>query len=120
MNALMHRSVGFDMNEVSYPAALEAGIEPIQYRSDCLEELGPGPHAGLLDALVWSKRKPCLMALIQLDAGIKVQIVGFQKHSRPELPEYLGLRELTPGQRVELVLDVGLRGGLRPTLRPER
>jgi hypothetical protein len=51
--------------------------------------------------------------------GVKVQIVGFQKHSRPELPDYLGLRELTPGQRVELVVDIGLRGGLRPTLRGE-
>jgi hypothetical protein len=107
------------MNEVSYAAALEAGIEPIQYRSDHLTELGPGQHPGVLDALVWSKRKPCLMALIQLDTGVKVQMVGFQKHSRPELPDYLGLRELTPGQRVELVVDIGLRGGLRPTLRGE-
>ena len=108
------------MNELSYKAALEAGIEPIQYRADYLDELGQGQHPGVLDALVWSKRKPCLMALIQLDFGVKVQMVGFQKHSRPELPDYLDLRELTPGQRVELVVDIGLRGGLRPTLRRER
>ena len=47
------------------------------------------------------------MALIQLHAGAKVQMVGFQERGRQELPEYLGLRELKPGQRVALMLDVG-------------
>ncbi len=30
------------MNELSYSDALAAGIEPIQYRSDVLDELGVG------------------------------------------------------------------------------
>jgi len=30
------------------------------------------------------------------------------------VPEYLGFRLLAPGQRVTLVIDRGVRGGLRP------
>lgn len=104
------------MNELSYEAALHAGIDPIHYRSDRLQSLGPGPHPAQLDALVWAKRQPCLTALVQLDTGVKVAIVGFQQHNRKELPEYLGLRAFTPGQRVLLVIDQGVRGGLRPSL----
>ena len=104
------------MNEISYAAALEAGIEPIQYRADAIESLGVGRFPAQLDALIWSKRKPCLMALLRLDVGVKLQVVGFQQHSRPELPEYLGFRAFTPGQRVTLVVDRGARGGFRPSL----
>ena len=107
------------MKEISYAAALEAGIEPIHYRADAIESLGPGRYPAQLDALIWSKRKPCLMAFLNLDVGVKVQMVGFQQHSRPELPEYLGLRAFTPGQRVTLVVDKGVRGGLRPSLAAE-
>lgn len=107
------------MNEISYAAALDAGIEPIAYRSDFLESLGEGHFGGTLDALVWAKRQPCLMALISLDVDVRIQVVGFQKHSRKELPEYLGFRQLTPGQRVVLVVDRGVRGGLRPLVIPE-
>lgn len=104
------------MNELSYSAALDAGIEPITYRSDALESLGPGTFAGQLDALVWSKRQPCLMALITLEKGIRVQVVGFQRHTRKDMPEYLGLRDLYPEQQVMLAIDRGIRGGLRPTV----
>ena len=102
------------MKEISYVAALEAGIEPICYRSDALESLGEGSFPGMLDCLVWSKRHPCLMALLTLDDGPLVQVAGFQRHSRKGLPEYLGLRTLTPGQRILLIIDRGVRGGLRP------
>jgi hypothetical protein len=104
------------MNEMSYADALDAGLEPISYRSDALESLGEGRFQGVLDGLVWSKRQPCLMALVSLDNGIRVQVLGFQRHSRKDLPEYLGLRLLTPGQRVELQIDRGVRGGFRPLL----
>ncbi|NYI33131.1 hypothetical protein FHR53_002814 [Xanthomonas arboricola] len=102
------------MNEMSYAAALDAGLEPISYRSDALESLGEGRFTGKLDGLVWSKRQPCLMALLTPDNDARVQVVGFQRHSRKDLPEYLGLRLLTPGQRIVLQVDRGLRGGLRP------
>lgn len=102
------------MNEMSYAAALDAGLEPISYRSDALESLGEGRFMGQLDGLVWSKRQPCLMALLALDNGARVQVLGFQRHSRKGLPEYLGLRLLTPGQRICLQIDRGIRGGLRP------
>ena len=104
------------MNEVSYEAALTAGIDPIHYRADRLQSLGPGRFPAQLDALVWAKRQPCLAALIQLDTGVKIAIMGFQKHSFKGLPEYLGFRTFTPGQRVALVVDQGVRGGLRPSL----
>jgi hypothetical protein len=103
------------MRELSYSAALSAGVEPIQYRAS-LDELAVGNHPGRLDALVWSKGKPALMALLTLDAGFKVQVIGFQTHSRKDLPPYLGLRELEPGQRILLNIDVGARGGVRPTV----
>lgn len=103
------------MDELSYNAALDLGIEPITYRADWAE-LGEGTHPGRLDALVWTKRKPALQALVTLDMGAKVAVLAFKRHSRPDLPEYLGLRDLVPGQRVNLVLDVGARGALRPTL----
>lgn len=102
------------MNEMSYAAALDAGLEPISYRSDALESLGEGRFTGRLDGLVWSKRQPCLMALLTLDNGARVQVLGFQRHSRKGLPEYLGLRLLAPGQRIFLQIDRGMRGGLRP------
>lgn len=102
------------MNELSYANALDMGLEPISYRSDAVECLGEGQFSGCLDALVWSKRQPCLMALLTLDSGVRVQVVGFQQHTRRDLPEYLGFRLLTPGQRVTLVIDRGVRGGLRP------
>lgn len=102
------------MNELSYADALDAGLDPISYRSDAVESLGEGQFGGHLDALVWSKRQPCLMALLTLDTGVRVQVVGFQKHTRRDLPEYLGFRLLAPGQRVTLVIDRGVRGGLRP------
>lgn len=104
------------MHELSYSAALDMGIEPISYRSGYLDELGEGAFPGRLDALVWTKRKPALQALVNLDSGEKVMIVAFKKNSRPELGEYLGFRDLTPGQRINLVIDVGARGGLRPML----
>ena len=106
------------MNEMSYAAALDAGLEPVSYRSQFLESLGEGLFGGKLDALVWSKRQPCLMALLTLDNDVRVQVVGFQRHTRKDLPEYLGLRSLTPGQRIFLEIDRGLRGGLRPLVRP--
>ena len=102
------------MNEMSYADALDAGLEPISYRTDAVEALGEGQFGGRLDALVWSKRQPCLMALLTLDTGVRVQVVGFQRHTRRDLPEYLGFRSLTPGQRITLVIDRGVRGGLRP------
>lgn len=104
------------MNEISYSAALESGIEPIHYRADILKDLGPGQFPGKLRALIWSRKKPCLFALVDLDAGHKVQVIAFQRHSRPGLPEYLGLRAFSPGQKVSLVVDVGPRGGMRPTV----
>ncbi len=107
------------MQEMSYAAALDAGLDPISYRNDLLESLGEGEFSGRLDGLVWSKRHPCLMALLSLDRGIRVQVLGFQKHSRKGLPEYLGLRALTPGQRIVLQIDRGIRGGLRPLVTPE-
>ena len=107
------------MNELSYEAALDAGIEPISYRTDVLESLGEGKFAGQLDGLVWAKRKPCLMALLTLDGGVRVQVVGFQRHTRKDLPEYIGLRLLTPGQRVVLFVDRGVRGGFRPLVCPD-
>lgn len=103
------------MNELSYAAALDAGLEPITYRSDALDALGEGEFKGKLDGLVWSKRQPCLMALVTLESGVRVQVIGFQRHSRRGLPEYLGLRLLTPGQQVILCIDRGVRGGLRPS-----
>lgn len=102
------------MQEMSYADAIDAGLDPISYRNNLLESLGEGQFAGQLDALVWSKRSPCLMALLSLDMGSRVQVVGFQCHTRKGLPEYLGLRSLSPGQRVLLQVDRGLRGGLRP------
>jgi hypothetical protein len=102
------------MNEMSYADALDAGLEPISYRTDAVESLGEGRFGGCLDALVWSKRQPCLMALVTLDTGVRVQVVGFQRHTRRGVPEYLGFRLLAPGQRVTLVIDRGVRGGLRP------
>lgn len=108
------------MNEMSYAAALDAGFNPISYRTDVLESLGEGRFGGTLDSLVWSKRQPCLMALLTLDAGARVQVVGFQRHSRKDLPEYLGLRLLAPGQRIALLIDRGVRGGLRPLVVAEK
>lgn len=105
------------MNEISYSAAIEAGLDPLTYRTDALEALGAGSHPGTLDALVWSKRAPCLMALVTLDVGVRVLVLGYQQHSRRDLPPYLGLRELSPGQPIELSIDVGIRGGLRPLVR---
>ena len=107
------------MQEMSYADALDAGIDPISYRSDALDSLGEGRFHGRLDALVWSKRKPCLMALLTLDTGSLVQVVGFQRHTRKGLPEYLGLRLLSPGQRIVLQIDRGVRGGLRPLVLSE-
>jgi hypothetical protein len=107
------------MHEKSYAAALDAGLDPISYRNDLLQSLGEGEFPGRLDGLVWSKRQPCLMALVSLDRGIRVQVLGFQRHSRKGLPEYLGLRTLAPGQRILLSIDRGLRGGLRPLVVPE-
>ncbi len=107
------------MLEQSYAAALDAGLDPISYRSDLLQSLGEGEFPGRLDGLVWSKRQPCLMALVNLDRGARVQVLGFKRHSRKGLPEYLGLRALIPGQRILLVIDRGLRGGLRPLVIPE-
>jgi len=94
-------------------------IEPILYRIDILEELGEGNFTGVLDALVWSKRDQLLMALVTLDGGLKVRVLAFQRHSRKDangkpLPEYLGFRDLEPGKKVEILVDRGLRGGLRP------
>lgn len=106
------------MHELSYKQALEQGIEPIQYRTDALQGLGAGIHRGRLDALVWAKRQPALQALITLDSGPKVQVIGFQRHSRCDFPEYLGFRALIPGQMVDLVIDIGIRGGLRPSISP--
>ncbi len=106
------------MQEMSYADAVESGIEPITYRGDALDAIGEGSFSGQLDALVWAKRSPCLMALITLDLGARVQVLGFKRHTRKELPEYLGLRELSPGQRVTLHVDRGLRGGLRPLVMP--
>lgn len=104
------------MDEMSYQDALAQGVQPIQYRTDRLEELGEGRHEGVLDALVWTKSKPALQALITLDSGVKIMVMGFQRHSRKELAPYLGLREFSPGDRVTLVIDRGLRGGLRPAV----
>lgn len=107
------------MNEMSYSAALDAGLDPISYRSGALTSLGEGRFSGQLDGLVWSKRDPCLMALLTLDSGVRVLVLGYQKHTRKDLPEYLGLRLLVPGQRVFLQIDRGLRGGLRPLVLPD-
>jgi hypothetical protein len=106
------------MNEMSYADALDAGIEPVTYRSDSLRALGKGQFTGCLDALVWAKRQPCLMALITLDTNIRVQVSGFQRHNRTDLPEYLGLRRLIPGQRIVVTVEVGVRGGLLATVLP--
>lgn len=107
------------MKEMSYAAALDAGLEPISYRGDALNSLGEGRFPGQLDGLVWSKREPCLMALLTLDSGVRVQVLGYQKHTRKGLPEYLGLRLLDPGQRILLQIDRGVRGGLRPLVLPD-
>jgi hypothetical protein len=107
------------MKEMSYTAALDAGLEPISYRGDALKSLGEGRFPGRLDGLVWSKREPCLMALLTLDSGVRVQVLGYQKHTRKGIPEYLGFRLLVPGQRILLQVDRGLRGGLRPLVLPD-
>lgn len=104
------------MNEFSYAQALSSGIEPMNYRIDLLDAIGAGNFEGVLDALVWSQKEPSLMALITLDGGRKVKVLGFQRHSRKDLPEYLGLRELEPGAGIHLLVEVGVRGGLRPTV----
>jgi hypothetical protein len=105
------------MKELSYAQALASGIEPILYRTDFLEELGVGSHAGVLDALVWAKRAAALMALVTLVSGPRVCVTGFQRHSRPDMQEYLGLRTFSPGDLVFIEIDIGQRRGLRPCLR---
>ncbi len=104
------------MDELSYANALDQGIEPIHYRTGYLQELGEGHHEGWLDALVWCKRIAGLQALITLDIEVKVAVIGFKKSGRRDVPEYLGFRAFRPGQRIVLVIDTGVRGGLRPTL----
>lgn len=104
------------MNELSYAQALDAGIEPIDYRADHLKALGAGTVAGTLDALVWAKRQRCLMALITLESGHKVQVSGFQLNRRPHLPSYMGLRDLQPGRPVLLHIEMGPRGGVHVTV----
>lgn len=106
------------MNEMSYADAVDSGLEPVTYRSDALRALGNGDFAGNLDALVWAKRQPCLMALVTLDSDIRVQVSGFQRHNRQGLPEYLGLRRLAPGQRVVVRVEIGVRGGMLATVLP--
>lgn len=101
------------MFEISYEGALNAGIEPIQYRTDALPSLGEGEFPGILDALVWTKRKPALMALLTLDAGPLVSILGFNNSLTSGHP-YAGLRRLEPSRRVVLTVSRGIRGGWRP------
>jgi hypothetical protein len=55
------------MNEMSYAVALDAGLEPLSYRNGALKSLGEGRFSGTLDGMVWSKRQPCLMALLPLE-----------------------------------------------------
>lgn len=102
--------------EIGYDQAIDLGLEPIHYRSDAFADLGKGSYPGRLDALVWTKRKPALLALITLDTGVKVSVIGFQNNRVDDEP-YMGLRRLDPGQRVLVEVDIGVRGGVRPTVR---
>ena len=109
------------MDEMSYHDALEGGFEPIQFRSEYLQELGPGHYAGYLDALVWRKAHPSLLALITLDNGIKTCVIAYHrdKSKRDPLP-YSGLRLLAPGMKVDIDLQLGVRGGLIPRVTRHR
>lgn len=51
------------MKEISYTAAIDAGLEPITYRLEREGELGKGHYAGRLDALVWVARRPAIMVV---------------------------------------------------------
>jgi hypothetical protein len=107
-----------DCHRLSYSAALDMGIEPMSYRSGHIAELGVGTFSGVLDALVWSKRPPtALMALVTLDSGMKVMIAGYKKSSRNGAQgEYLGLKRFRQDQKVNLVIEVGAKGALSPSL----
>ncbi|CAN7387701.1 hypothetical protein [Variovorax sp. LjRoot178] len=112
------------MNEISYNAAIDSGLEPITYRMERVQELGPGEFPGRLDGLVWINGRPALMALVTLQSGDRVGVIAYKRSSRKEIAlPWSGLRGLTPGESVILDIDVGLRGGLRPLVRsndPER
>ncbi len=101
------------MNELGYADALSAGIEPVLYRTVSIDAPGPGEFPGILDALVWAKRQPALLALVTLDSGLKVVVVGY--HRREGVP-YAGLRNFTPGQKIKVSVEVGPRNGLRSRL----
>ncbi|TDQ31955.1 hypothetical protein DEV91_10650 [Phyllobacterium brassicacearum] len=102
------------MNELGYADALSAGIEPVPYRTVSINAPGPGEFPGTLDALVWAKRQPALLALVTLDTGLKVVVVGYHRN-RDGVP-YAGLRNFTPGQKIKVNVEVGPRNGLRSRL----
>ena len=105
------------MKEISYAAAIEAGLEPITYRLERVGELGKGQYNGRLDALVWVASRPAIMALVTLEDGTRVTVMAFQA-GRKDMPlPYAGLRLLSPGDSVVLEVDIGPRGGVRPLLR---
>lgn len=116
--------------EVSYNRILQFGYDPIHYRFDAFAALPDGSYSGVLDALVWAPRgRPALMALVRLDdeavhdlfpgmdgGGLKVCLMAFQRHSRKDLPPYLGMRMLAPSDEVEFIVSTGVRGGRRAHL----
>jgi hypothetical protein len=104
------------MDELSYSDALDRGIEPVLYRASLMAELGPGTYPARLDALVWAKHHPALQALLTLEDGAKLLIMAFKKNSRQDFGPYLGLRGFTPGQRVNVVIEIGPRGGIKGRL----
>ncbi len=98
------------MNELSYAQARDIGIDPALYQFDLIEVLGIGTYPGTLDHLVWARSKPILQALVTLNSGHKIKASGFQRHSRHDLPEYFGYRNLVPGMDIHLVVDRNSRG----------
>ena len=59
-----------------------------------------------------------LMALVTLTDGQQARVMAF--HRLRDVVAYNGLRELSPGMAVDLVIDIGPRGGRRTVVTKRR
>lgn len=82
---------------LSYSQALEAGLDPIQYRTEYLDSLSVGEHTVVVDGVVWARRKPAAIALVRDKDGHRIGLVKVKEVNLDGL-EYGGITEFMAGE----------------------
>jgi len=106
------------MLEKSYDNAIISGCNPRDYDCDMskiLLQFEGKTTTGKLDALVWAKHKPILIACITLDNTERISLMAY-KDARESNREYRGWRLLSPGQSISITIRKGQRGALHPII----